>query len=137
MNKLIVENGGKREEFVADGPVAVHKRPGMAPIHSDEGHLEAWHGAPGKTHITSSATGRESNESRVVWQNECALVPVRDGPVGFEGEMGLCYPPPPDMDGPPREVTIAIRENGGDELRNQLVGCSVRVTVEIVRGGNI
>jgi len=70
-------------------------------------------------------------EPRIVWQNECCLV-YNDQKDEVVGEMGLCYP----NEEPMREVQVAVRETGGSLLMDQLRGQSVRITIEVVPGGN-
>ena len=72
---------------------------------------------------------RHQSTSQVVWQNECGL--VWHDAHGPSGEMGLCYP---EDD---REVQVHIIENGPAFLLPKLKGKSVRVTIEVVEGGNI
>ena len=73
----------------------------------------------------------ESQKSAVVWQNECKLVfSTMEDLEERHAEMGLCYPDEA------REVQVCIKENGDQKLMSRLRGMPVRITIEVVPGGN-
>lgn len=143
MNKLIVEaENGQRAEFLIDeDDFTCEQKRDVKPEYpdlQDMGYEDF--GKPtgfdvGPASVLAGGRFSEMIQSEVVWQNKCGLVFRYDGLGAVIGEMGLCHP---TGDGHTlQDVQVTVREAGPrSELMDKLRGNPVRITIEVMPGGN-
>jgi hypothetical protein len=69
--------------------------------------------------------------NKLVWRNECRLVFWEEDEDHLIGEMGLCY------DDSEVQVRISSYDiTGKHEVLSKLEGVPVRITIEVIPGGN-